>query len=521
MQTKVYGLLSNFNQIKWRIALKGLIIGLVAGLLTVLYRIGIEYGTSMALKIYSYLKLHPFFIILWIIIIAIAGLIIGWLVKLEPMAAGSGIPQTEGVLLYGLKMKWYSILIVRYVGGLLCSVFGLSLGREGPSIQIGAAGAQLVSKHCAKSHIEENYLITGGAAAGLSAAFNAPLSGIVFALEEVHRSFSPLILIAATTASLTADLVSKNFFGLKPVLHFTATPQLPIHLYIWLLPLGMIAGTVGTLMNKSLLGLQTLYGRLPVLLRPCAALAIALPCGIFIPEVLGGGQDLIRIAENASKGIVILLLLLVVKMVFTGTSFGSGVPGGIFLPILSVGALSGSVLGSMAVHAGLPDQYIADFAVCAMAGVLSASVKAPVTSILLTAEMSGSLVHMLPVAACSFIALLVSDLLKTKPIYEALLERFVENNESKMTIEEKGGLHEFPVELGSLICGKKISDIDWPEGSLIVGIRRGARELIPKGNSMILPGDYIVILSPEGQDTEVRRHFENFCYAVQDQVHKP
>ncbi len=512
LQTKTYGLLSSFNRIKWSLALKGIIIGLVAGLLTVLYRIGIEYGTEIAIKIYGFLRLHPIYIMIWIIVLCIAGILIGWMVRLEPMAAGSGIPQTEGVLLYGLKMRWYSILAVRFIGGLLCSVFGLSLGREGPSIQIGAAGGQLTAKRLAKSRIEENYLITGGAAAGLSAAFNAPLSGIVFALEEVHRSFSPIVLISATTASLTADFVSKNFFGLKPVLHFTVTPQLPINLYIWLIPISILSGIVGTAMNKLLLGLQTLYNKLPAMVRPCVALLLALPCGIFLPEVLGGGQGLIQISENVDKGIQMLCLFLIVKMIFTSTSFGSGVPGGIFLPILSVGALSGSILGHLAGEFGLPHQYIADFAVCAMAGVLSASVKAPVTSILLTAEMSGSLVHMLPVAACSFIALLISDLLKTEPIYEALLERFVEKNGSKLEMDEKGDLHEFPVELGSVACGKRISDIDWPEGVLIVSIHRGQKEMIPNGKSMISPGDYLVVLAPDGGKADIRDKMADLCY---------
>ncbi|MBP1756482.1 MAG: chloride channel protein [Firmicutes bacterium] len=512
MHTKVYNLLSDFNKIKWKLTFKGILIGIIVGLLTVLYRMGIEFGTETAVRIYSYLKLHPGFAFLWTVIIMSVGLFIGWLVKLEPMASGSGIPQTEGVLLYGLNMKWYSILAVRYLGGILCSIFGLSLGREGPSIQIGAAGGQLVANRISTSHLEDKYLITGGAAAGLSAAFNAPLSGIVFALEEVHRSFSPLVLLAATTASLTADFVSKNFFGLKPVLNFTATPQLPINLYIWLIPIGIVSGFAGSLMNKLLLGFQSLYRKIPAILRPCIALLIALPCGIFLPEILGGGQKLIRISENAGRGIGILFVFLFMKMIFTGTSFGSGVPGGIFFPILSVGALTGGILGIAATYLGLPSKYIADFVVCAMTGVLSASVKAPVTSILLTFEMSGSLIHLLPVAACSFIALLISDVLKTQPIYEALLERFIENNGSKITIDEKGGLHEFVVELGSEVCDKMIGELNWPQGSLVVGIRRGAREIVPKGNTQIRPGDYLVILSPEGQDQEIRKYMTDYCY---------
>lgn len=485
------------NKIKWSITVKGVLSGLIAGVLAVLYRLGIEYGTEAAIKIYAYLKVNPAMIILWLIAVIFAGLFISWLVKLEPMATGSGIPQVEGIVLYGMKMKWYMILFVRFVGGILSSFAGVSLGREGPSIQIGACGYQAISKKISKNKLEENYLITGGAAAGLSAAFSAPLSGMVFALEEVHRSFSPLILIAATTASLTADVVSKYFFGLTPVLSFIKIPQLPVKFYLFLVPLGILSGLVGSLINKALLASQSLYEKIPAKMRLIAAFIIALPCGLFLPQVLGGGQNLIQAAEEAQSGIIMLFIFLVVKFIFTCTSFGSGLPGGIFLPILSVGALTGSVLGLFVVQFGFPVEYIPVFCVCTMAGALSSSVKAPVTSILLTAEMTGSLVHLLPVAVCSFTALLISDVLRVTPIYEALLERMTEEDKDTIKVNKPGALLEIPVELGSEVSGKMVSEITWPEGALVVGIHRGDKEIVPNGDTIISPGDYLVLLSSE------------------------
>lgn len=510
-KSKVYGILSSLNEMKWSIAFKGILSGLVVGMLVVLYRLGIEYGTETTVKIYAYLKGNPVMILPWILLVAVIGLAIAWLIKLEPMATGSGIPQVEGLVIHGLKMKWYTILAVRFIGGVISSFFGVSLGREGPSIQIGACGGQALAKKLSQNKLEENYLITGGAAAGLSAAFNAPLSGIVFALEEVHRSFSPLILIAATTAALTADIVSKSFFGLKPVLSFTAIPQLPGTLYPWLLPLGVLSGLTGAMINKALLVFQTVYKKIPAAIRPAVAFLIALPCGLFLPQVLGGGSSLIQIAERAEAGIGMLLLLLLVKVMFTCTSFGSGIPGGIFLPILSAGALSGSLLGLIAGRFGLPGEYIPVFAVCAMAGALSGSVKAPITSILLTAEMTGSLVHMLPVAACSFLAMLTSDLLRVTPIYEALLERIA--NKDALKNEKRGALVEIPVEIGSTVAGKRISEVDWPEGALVAGVRRGNKEIVPHGNTLIAPGDYLVILSSECTYEEMNARVREICHA--------
>lgn len=503
--------MSSLNQTKWGTALKGILCGLAAGLLVVGFRVIMEFGTEHAMKIYAYLRQHPVMIAPWVAAAVIVGLVIARLMKYEPMASGSGIPQVEGMVIHGLKIKSVPVLVVRFAAGLLSSFFGLSLGREGPSIQIGAAGSQLIAKKVSRNKLEENYLITAGAAAGLSAAFNAPLSGIMFALEEVHRSFSLQILLTATTAALTTDVVAKLFFGLKPILSFTQTPQLLTALYPWLLPLGIVAGLIGAAINKGLLGFQTLYQKLPQRLRPLIALLLALPFGLLLPQVLGGGQSLINSAEIARGGIPLMLLLLAGKMLFTCTSFGSGIPGGIFLPILSMGALSGSVLGLVAVQLGMPSQYVADFAVCGMAGALSGSVKAPVTSILLIAEMTGSLVHLFPVAACSFIALFVSDMLRVVPIYEALLERIMEGSGSKLKNHKPGGVLEIPVECGSEVAGKAIREIELPHGILIVGIHRGDSDIVPNGDTVINAGDYLIILSTEHSFAKMNQKMRGMC----------
>ncbi|HPF87243.1 MAG TPA: ClC family H(+)/Cl(-) exchange transporter [Candidatus Limiplasma sp.] len=512
--SKVYEILSSLNRIKWLAAGKSVLCGLAAGLLVVLFRLGMGFGIEKAGQIYAFIRQHPLAVLPWLALIGVAGWAIARLVKYEPMASGSGIPQVEGMVIHGLKIKCWSVLAVRFLAGILSSFFGLSLGREGPSIQIGAAGSQAIAKKTSKNKLEENTLITAGAAAGLATAFNAPLSGVVFALEEVHRSFSALILITATTASLTADVVATLVFGLTPILSFTQTPQLPTTLYLWLLPLGILSGVIGSLTNKSLLGFQSLYNKIPAKLRPGVALLIALPFGLFLPQVLGGGANLIDSAEIARSGILFLLFLLAAKLLFTCTSFGSGIPGGIFLPILSIGALLGSAVGLVAVQLGMPSSYISDFAVCGMAGALSSSVKAPVTSILLTAEMTGSLVHLFPVAACSFIALLISDLLKTTPIYEALLERMMSEDGTQHTNHnhKHAGIVEIPVESGSLIEGKRLSEVELPGGMLIVGIHRGETDIVPNGDTVIKPGDYLTVLSSEHSFKTVNSKMRDFCH---------
>ncbi|MDD2592588.1 MAG: TrkA C-terminal domain-containing protein, partial [Erysipelotrichaceae bacterium] len=132
--------------------------------------------------------------------------------------------------------------------------------------------------------------------------------------------------------------------------------------------------------------------------------------------------------------------------------------------------------------------------VCAMAGMMSSSVKSPVTSVILMAEMTGSLIHLLPVAIVAFISLLTSDLLRTVPIYEVLLE---EMNKDDKSIDHKknGAIIEVSVELGSEVAGKKIKDINWPDNILIVAINRGKKEIVPNGENQIIQGDYLIVMS--------------------------
>lgn len=422
------------TQLRWKVIISGVFIGIVSGSLVALYRLGIECGTDFARWVYLQVWHNMWWLVVCLVFAVIFGLVIGWMSLKESMASGSGIPQVVGYVNRGLNMRWHTILPVRFVAGLLGSLFGLSLGREGPSIQIGACGAQMLSRIFRKgkrNDIQEHYVVTAGAAAGLSAAFSAPLSGVMFALEEVQHGISSTVLMGAAVASLFADFVSQTCFGLRPVLDFGQIPDLPMTLHFWLIPLGIFAGFVGSLMNRSLLGLQTLYGYLPKWMPVVVACLIAIPVGLFLPEVLGGGANLVRLSEYGKISIVMLCLLFVAKMLFTSTSFGCGAPGGIFMPILAVGALAGGVaarsITSIPVF-GVDARFVSVFAVCVMAGTLSASVKAPLTSILLTVEMSGTMIHTLPVAASAFIALLVSDMLHTKPIYGELLERYMQTH---------------------------------------------------------------------------------------------
>lgn len=498
-----YNTLFHWHSFRLKLILEGIGIGITTGLLIVLYRYSLSKAGVLLTEVYRTISLKPILVFPWIVALILIGYLVGLMVKHEPMISGSGIPQVEGVLLRKIDMTWWRVILGKFIGGVLSIGSGLSLGREGPSVQLGAAVGQGFSKVFKRVKIEEKYLITSGASAGLAAAFNAPLAAVMFALEEVHKNFSPLVLLSTLAASLSAVFVASSFFGLKPVFTFENLPILPLKYYFYIILLGIIIGVLGVVFNKLLLKTQDLYADqkwLPKEMRIVVPLLISVALGIVLPQVLGGGHDLITSLITVNFPITILAIVLIVKFLFTMASYGSGAPGGIFLPLLAIGALIGNLYGVALVNfLNFDSMYINNFIILAMAGYFTAVVRAPITGTILITEMTCSFTHLLSLAIVSVVAYIVADILASKPIYESLLEKFLHNVGDKISMDNKKNKHllEFAVCMGSELDGKQIKEVKWPPNCLLVAVKRGEEEILPKGNTIIFPGDYLIVLTNE------------------------
>ena len=500
---RVYVMLKRLENLKYRLILDSLITGIVVGIVIVMHRIILSKLSPIFMDFYKRVSENYILIPILFITLIIFGFIVGKMVKKEPMIVGSGIPQVEGILTRSLKQNWFNVLLYKFIGGLICLITGLSLGREGPSVQIGACIGEGISEKTKKLDNEKKYLITSGASAGLSAAFNAPISGVMFSLEETHKNFSYLVLVSAMIASITADFFSKNFFGMKPSLYFSKLNYLPLKYYWTLIILGIIIGISGVIFSNGLLKTQSLYKKLnkSVEIKCIIPFVITGILGIIFPIALGGGHDLIISLKDSNFTMTFLFILIIVKFLFTFVCFGSGVPGGIFFPLLVLGALVGNFLGLFfAKYLNIPDIYIINFIVLAMAGHFASIVKAPITAILLISEMTGSLNHLLPLALVVIVSQLTSDILNSSPIYESLLTRILSKGINKYEgMIGKKTLIEISVQIYSELDCKEIKDIDWPEDCLVVSIRRGEKEILPKGNTKIYAGDLLAIMTNEEQ----------------------
>ncbi|MGI5998481.1 MAG: ClC family H(+)/Cl(-) exchange transporter [Lutispora sp.] len=496
---------------------EGVLVGIFAGLVVVFFRIALEKAEEFRSMIIEMIKQKPNLIGLWFLFLVAAAFLVGYLLKKEPLISGSGIPQVEGALQGKLGMNWLRIIINKVLGGIISIGAGLSLGREGPSIQLGAAAGKGVSRMIKSLKIEEKYLITSGASAGLAAAFNAPLAGVMFSLEEVHRYFSPLILLSAMSASLTADFISKQFFGLNPVFNFNEISPMPLSCYVYIIILGIITGICGAIYNKTLLKTQDMYAKLkwlPTHYRPIIPFILAGVLIMILPQVLGGGHGIIESLIHGSYGMKMMVIVLMVKFAYSMISFGSGAPGGIFFPLLVLGALTGAIYSSaLESLLGFQEGYMENFIILAMAGYFTAIVRAPITGSILITEMTGSLSHLLSLSLMSMVAYVTADFLKSEPIYESLLERIVKNNKKAEGESKSNGkiIIEVPVCADSQIDNKMLKDVKLPENCLIVSIKRGNKEVIPRGNTTLLSGDILILLVNENQEASIKDSLMEMC----------
>ena len=348
---------------------------------------------------------------------------------------GSGVPQVEAIMLDENKMNWWSILWRKFVGGLLAICPGLFLGREGPCIQMGAMVGQAFGQNLFHADDEDLKRLQGcGIAAGLSAAFSAPLAGVFFLVEEITFSFDPKECLTALAAAMTSDLMTLCFFGTTPCLYLPLDKSLPLTSYWFVILMGGLLGLLAYFYQYCLLSLKPIYSKLtiiPKIYHSIIPLILVIPIGLWNAKLLGGSHDFISglfeptFMKNIQTEMLSLTLLpliwFIVRFIFSMISYGASVPGGIFMPILVLGALLGVIFAVIMIHYGIaPKRCYGIIIVTSMCAYFGAIEKAPFTALTLLTEMVGSVEQIFPMLVATFIAYFVLDLLGGKPIYEAL-----------------------------------------------------------------------------------------------------
>lgn len=408
---------------------ESVLIGLLVGVVITLLRLSLGYSGALRERILAALPAlsvqHKIVAVAWAVLI---GLLLGFANMIRPLVGGGGVSQVKGILGGRLGSDWRAELPLKWVASFIAISAGLSLGWEGPSVMLGLYTGLAVLRVWKRPSPERRTLLMSSTAAGVSAAFSAPLSGVVFALEEMGAAVAPLSIACSLAASAAADLAASRVFGLQSIYRFGGVPVLPLASLPWVALFGAGCALLGIAFKRVIYVFEDLFAmsRLPTLIRPVVPAIAALALGLCLFGATGSGHTLIEGLPTLAASVRTLAVLLAVKLLFTGFCAGSGASGGIFLPFLSCGALAGAVFAKLPiVTASIGAGWDVNFIVLGMAGMFAAVVGAPVTGIVLVLEMTGSAGHLLSLVTVSLCARVVTSLVSSAPVYDAMLTRLL------------------------------------------------------------------------------------------------
>ncbi len=373
------------------------------------------------------MRLNPVGSAAWrrVLIPVVGSLGMGYLLfRYFPDARGSGVPQTKAALYARDGVITLSTIVGKFFCTSATLASGIPLGREGPSVQVGAGIASVLGRRLGLRPESVKALIPVGAAAAIAAAFNTPLAAVVFSLEEIVGDLNAPVLGGVVLASATSWLVLRLLLGNAPLFQ---VPQYqlvhPVEFAIYAV-LGIAGGLVSVVFTKLLLGMRVWFAQLPTWTRWFQPVAGGLLAGLIawkVPQVLGVGYGYVGDALNGRMALQMMGLLLVFKLLTVTTSYASGNAGGIFGPSLFIGAMLGGTIGSLAHHlwpalTATPGAY----ALVGMGTLFAGILRAPMTSVLMIFETTHDYAVIVPLMISNMVSFFISSRLQPQPIYEAL-----------------------------------------------------------------------------------------------------
>lgn len=488
--------------------MKGIFVGAVAGIVVSAFRMAIYAILDTMPSLYGWLRENPLWIIAWTVFLLFIAFIVIILVRDEPNIQGNGVAELKGQLIGTLKLDWFSVLWRKFAASTLVLGLGVPVGREGPSIQIGGMVGQGLNRLLKGNKSQENIFISSGAAAGLSAAFNAPLSGFVIILEEVHHRFSGILILSVFSASITASFFAFYLFGSQPALDFGVVSAFPLRYFLYLAGLGVLLALGGWVFQKTLFKIvPKVFDKLPIprYLHGFIPFLILIPTGLYWTEMLGGGTGVITSVASNPTPTLFLLAILLFRFVIFNIGYGSGIPAGVLVPSLAFGAILGGIYGNTVIQlTGLEDPFVRNFVIYAMGGFFTATTKAPLTGIVLITELTGSITQMMPISIVCLSAYVVADMIGLEPTDEITL--FNKTRRMPTVFQGKLAHIDIFVEPNSYLDGRLMNQVQLPYNAKVIRVKRHDNEFMPHRDTILLPGDELQIASDNGFVNEVNKY---------------
>ncbi len=508
--------------------------GLFAGVVVTFYNILMSLGEGTSEKLYSLFLENPAFIPLLFVGLAAGALVIGTLVKLVPMIRGSGIPQIEGAARGVVRFKWYITLTSMFAASLACVLMGYPAGAEGPSLEIGGCCGSATGTLLRRNQMVKRLQIASGSSAGLAVAFNAPITGVVFALEEAFRSFSPQVFICAAISVVTA-VVTRN--AIRPALGFGVGFAFEgfefahigfggsdLIFFLWVALAAIIVSLAGVGFYYLVFASKKLFKKIKFLKgvgKYIIPFVLAGAFGLITLYSTGGGHSFIEVLSTEGTGeisgisvfgiglIASLVIIVVIRFITAVMTMGCGVPCGVFIPMLAVGAGLGAILSILFQMGGMDPKFGDYLIIICMAAFFTCIVKAPITGMVMVFELTGQFVNFLPALLGVTIGYLIGMLFKTEAIYEKNLEQYIADE--KLYDKVKKVRLELKVMLNSKADGATVRKIVWPTNGLVVGvIKEDGTQTVADGETVLHAGEGIIFEC----ETDDEKELLDYMYSI-------
>ena len=511
----------------------GSVTGVAAGAIVTLFNILVHEGEHISRNVYAYVRENPAFIPLLFLALTAGAFLLGVLVNVSSVIRSCGIPQAEGATRGIVRFKWWRDLTAMFAASLISIFMGLSIGAKGPSVLIGSAAGDGVSVLLHRDEMIRKYQITGGACTGLAVASNAPLTGMAFAFEEAHKRFTPEVFICAFSSVIFGVLTRSFIYQLlgmevESAFHSYIFNEMPIRYYGFVILAGIVCGALGVIFYKVSFKMRALFRKIEHKdkrfvygIRITIAVLLGGVVSLIAAGVMGGGHELIEslgtfggASEPTTETVFglslvwTLLIVLVLKFFITTVNVGSGIPCGIFIPIIAIGACVGGLLNSLWLTIDPEMAAYCDLMVMiCMAAFFTTVVKAPITAIVMICEFTGSFAPLLPVIIAVSLGYIIGEMSRTDGIYEELLEQY----------EHETGIHERAVRevytlslaFGAIADKRAVRDVLWPAGARVTEIVRGEEHILPDGDTTLRGGDILTIVCRTDEPKKIKDELEH------------
>ncbi len=491
----------------------GTVTGVITSLVINLYKLAAGRVIHCSEEVYHFLSENPKYILPALGVLFAVALIVALLHKLIPSIKGGGIPSSIGILRGVIGLKWLATLIGTFLSSLITFFIGVPLGNEGPSVQMGTAiGKGAVPKVSKKYRAWQRYSMTGGACAGFSVATGAPISGILFAIEEAHQRISPMIFMVATVSVsasyITTELVAP-VLGVSPQLF----PGLPLRTLgvadLWIpLVVGAVLGLFAVLFLRYYKAVSsfvtTKLVKIPSFLRIFGIFVLTLFAGLVSHSFISTGHHLIVELLTERRVFCMLLLVLAVRMLLTVFANTNSLTGGIFLPLMAIGTLVSSLVAELALTLGLPEDYYTVIITLGITACIAGMMKMPLTAVVFAIEALSSHNNIIHIILVALVAFVITEIFEAKSVNDSVLEHRIHTMHKG---ERPKVIDTFvTVEENSFAVGKQIRDILWPANLFVLSLKRGEGGAIvdQHGGEEMRAGDILHVRYSTYSDAETR-----------------